>query len=124
MRRLIRLGRPRSRGQALVEFALVLIPFLVMLMGIFDLGRAIYINNSLSEAARDIARATSVHLCDNWDAGGTSSTIGNSSQTLGVIATQKTQVPGLAAASATITIDCTDVSDSPVAASECGLGPN
>ena len=31
--------REAGRGQALVEFALIVIVFIVMLMGIFDLGR-------------------------------------------------------------------------------------
>ena len=35
----IRKMRGRARGQALVEFSLVLIPFLLILMGIADLGR-------------------------------------------------------------------------------------
>lgn len=44
---------PRSdRGQALVEFALVL-PLLILLMvGLFDLGRAVYADSTLSNAAR------------------------------------------------------------------------
>ncbi len=48
-------------GQALVEFALALIPFLLLLMAIFDFGRAIYIYNGVSQAAREVARTASVH---------------------------------------------------------------
>jgi Flp pilus assembly protein TadG len=53
-----RTGRdgPRSRGQALVEFALVFPLFLLLLFGLVDLGRLAYINNAISEAAREGAR--------------------------------------------------------------------
>ena len=34
------------RGQALVEFALVIPIFVFLVMGIFDLGRAVYANNA------------------------------------------------------------------------------
>lgn len=46
----------RSRGQALVEFALVLPMFVLVIFGLLDLGRVVYMNNALSEAARDGAR--------------------------------------------------------------------
>ena len=55
-------GQPRRQGQAVVEFALAVIPFLILLMGVIDLGRGIYTMNGTSEAARDIARVTIVHL--------------------------------------------------------------
>ena len=50
----------RQRGQSLVEFALVLPIFLLMLFGLIDLGRIIYFNSTLSQAAREGARAASV----------------------------------------------------------------
>ena len=56
--------RGRDRGQSLVEFSLVLIPFLLILMGIIDLGRGIYTYNGVAQAARELARVTSVHTCD------------------------------------------------------------
>ena len=52
--------RSEKRGQAMVEFALVLIPLLLLIFGLIDLGRAVYANNSLSEAAREGARWGSV----------------------------------------------------------------
>jgi hypothetical protein len=51
----------RERGQALVEFSLAIIIFLVLMMAIVDLGRGIYMFNGVSEAAREIARVASVH---------------------------------------------------------------
>jgi Flp pilus assembly protein TadG len=58
MHRLIR--RRRSRGQSLVEFALSLPIFLLVIFGLIDLGRAVFVSNSLAEAARDGARYGSV----------------------------------------------------------------
>jgi Flp pilus assembly protein TadG len=49
------LRRPR-RGQALVEFALVLPLLILLLVGVLDFGRAIFAYNSLSNAARSGAR--------------------------------------------------------------------
>ena len=50
----------RETGQALVEFSLAFIVFVVLLMAIFDFGRGIFMFNGVSQAAREIARATSV----------------------------------------------------------------
>jgi Flp pilus assembly protein TadG len=58
-RGLLRPG-PLSRGQALVEFSLVVIPFLVLMFALVDLGRLVYINTSIAEAAREGARWGSV----------------------------------------------------------------
>jgi Flp pilus assembly protein TadG len=107
----------RTGGQALAEFALVLIPFLYVLLGIFDLGRGIYINNGVAEAAREIARATATHPCT-----GTPCTLGNSPETTAVITTQKRLVPGLADPSATIQLTCTDISDTAKSSTACGPG--
>ena len=43
-------------GQGLVEIALVLPVFLLILFGILDVGRAVYTNSTLSQAAREGAR--------------------------------------------------------------------
>jgi len=94
------------RGQALVEFSLALIPFILILLSIFDLGRGIYMNNGVSEAAREIARVTAVHPCDTSNC-----TLGNSPETLAVIATQKGLIPGLGDAASSVTFACTTVSD-------------
>jgi Flp pilus assembly protein TadG len=51
----------RARGQSLVEFALVLPLFLIMLMAVIDVGRAIWAQNSLASAAREGARYAIVH---------------------------------------------------------------
>ena len=50
-----------ARGQSLVEFALVLPLFLVLVMGIFDLGLAVFSYNSITNAAREGARLAIVN---------------------------------------------------------------
>lgn len=46
----------RPRGQSLVEFALILPVFILVLVGILDLGRAVYAFNTLNNAAREGSR--------------------------------------------------------------------
>jgi hypothetical protein len=104
--------KDRNRGQALVEFSLVLIPFVVILMGVFDLGRAIYMMNSTAEAAREIARVTVVHPF-----GGTKD-LGTSAQSTAVIATQRGLVPNLVLNPST-DIVCVDPTDTVMPDSEC-----
>ena len=50
----------RSRGQALVETALVLPIFFLLVFGLIDIGRAVFIYNSLAEGSREGARYGSV----------------------------------------------------------------
>ena len=49
-----------GRGQSLVEFALILPLFLLLLMGILDLGRGVAAYNSVSNAARSAVRTAIV----------------------------------------------------------------
>jgi Flp pilus assembly protein TadG len=78
------------RGQALVEFSLAIMVFLVIVLGVVDFGRAVYQNNGVAQAAREIARATSVHPGSDFSA-----PAGRSSETNAVIATQKRMIPNL-----------------------------
>jgi len=48
--------RRRPRGQALVEFALIVPIFILLLVGILDLGRAIYAYNTVANASREGVR--------------------------------------------------------------------
>ena len=52
--------RQRSDGQALLEFALVLPVLLIVIVGVFDGGRAVFTNTTLSQAAREGARLAAV----------------------------------------------------------------
>jgi Flp pilus assembly protein TadG len=79
-----------ARGQALVEFSLAIMVFLVLLMGVFDLGRAIYQYNGVAQAAREIARVTAAH--DGVDF---TTPSGWSPETRAVVETQKKLIPNL-----------------------------
>jgi Flp pilus assembly protein TadG len=52
--------RPGRRGQGLVEFALVLPIFMLLIFAVIDGGRYVYVNSTLSNAAREGARLGSV----------------------------------------------------------------
>jgi hypothetical protein len=51
----------KPRGQAMVEFALVFPIFILLMVGMFDLGRVIWVNDTLATAAREAARFAIVH---------------------------------------------------------------
>jgi Flp pilus assembly protein TadG len=53
-------GRRQQRGQTLVEFALVMPVFLLGVFGIIDGSRLVFLNSTLSQAAREGARQASV----------------------------------------------------------------
>jgi hypothetical protein len=105
----------REGGQGLVEFSLALIPFLFIVMGVVDLGRGIYTNNGVAEAAREIARVASVHQCN----GPCSITTNWSAEIVDVVNTQKRLVPGLLTSD--ISITCVEIND---AAYAVGTGTN
>lgn len=54
-------SRRSGRGQSLVEFALVLPVFLVMVFAIVDMARVVWAYDNLGNAAREGARYASVH---------------------------------------------------------------
>lgn len=95
-----------DRGQALVEFALAILVFLVMIIAIFDVGRGIYTYNGVAEASREIARITSTHL---------GSPLGTSPETVQRVSVQKGLTPGMQDP----TIGCVDLYD---AAASCDSG--
>ena len=78
--------RSRSRGQGLVEFALGIVIFMTVLIALVDLARAAFLFNGVSDAAREIARVTSVHP---------GSSLGNSSETTAAVGHERALVPGL-----------------------------
>jgi Flp pilus assembly protein TadG len=58
---MFRTKRSQIRGQALIEFALVIPLFLLLVVAIFDLGRAVFSYNTLTNAAREGARLAIVN---------------------------------------------------------------
>ena len=59
MRRYLR--RRRTRGQSLVETALILPWFFLIIFGLVDLGRGVYAYNTVANAARSGARVAAVN---------------------------------------------------------------
>ncbi len=109
-----------QRGQALVEFSLAIVIFIVMLMGIFDVGRAIFMYNGVSEASREIARRTSVYP---YSGIGGSNYLGSSLETQAVIATQQKLVPAMATLSTgSPDFECVDIAGVPSTNNTCGSG--
>jgi len=53
------IANPSDRGQAVVEFALVVPVLFLAVFGLFDVGRLVYTNSALSQAAREGARLAS-----------------------------------------------------------------
>ncbi len=96
--------REGERGQSLVEFSLAITVFLVLLMGVVDLGRAVYQLNSVTEAARDLARVASVHP---------GSALGTSDESVAATDAQAGLVPNLEAPSYT----CIDLAGNAVSGS-------
>ena len=56
---------PRSRGQSLVEFALVFPIIILLIAGFFEIGRAVYAYNTIANAARQGARVATVDQVAN-----------------------------------------------------------
>jgi len=98
---MLRRSRSRSHGQGLVEFALGIVIFMTVLIALVDLARAAFLFNGVSDAAREIARVTSVHP---------GSTLGNSSETTAAISHERALVPGLSVTG----YDCIDISGASV----------
>jgi len=96
-----RLPGDGERGQGLVEFSIAITLFLALMMGVVDLGRAAYQLNGVTEAARELARAASVHP---------GSTLGGSDEVQATLDTQESLVPGLDPP----TFACTDIAGAAV----------
>jgi Flp pilus assembly protein TadG len=55
------IGDRHSRGQSLVEFALILPILLILMLGLLDFGRAVFAYNSVSNGARTAVRVAIVN---------------------------------------------------------------
>ena len=86
------LRRRVPRGQALVEFALVLPIVLLLMMGVFDFGRAVFAYNSLSNAAREGARVAIVDQTVNGGVPVGATEAANQATGLGLVPSDPNQV--------------------------------
>jgi hypothetical protein len=98
--------RDRAGGQALVEFAIAVTVFLMLVMAIVDFGRAIYQFNGVAQAAREVARVTSVHPGSDFR-----TSTGLSTETQTVVGIQQGLVPALSAP----TFECVGIDGGAVA---------
>lgn len=98
----------RSRGQALVEFAIAAPVVFLILLGLFDAGRLVFINNELAEAAREGARWGAVQGRAAAEANGDDTAVTDE------VASRIVVAPAPA-----ITLSCTDLGG---AGGACGSG--
>lgn len=61
------LGRRGERGQSLVEFSLIAVVFFMLVLGIVDVGRAVWHYNALAQATREGTRYAIVHGANSTD---------------------------------------------------------
>jgi len=99
-----RLARRHRRGQSLVEFALVFPIFMLVVFGIIDVGRYVYVVNAFSQAAREGARYGSV---EQWQYGcpGTVVTQNRLTCTQQVVKDRMAAAPAIYTVTATCTTD-------------------
>jgi len=57
----------KGQGQSLLEFALILPVLVIVLVGVFDLGRALFALITITNAAREGARYGSLHTDETVD---------------------------------------------------------
>lgn len=63
----IKLFKANERGSTLVEFAIAATVFLTAVFGVIEFGRALWVHNALSDAARRGARYAVLHSADDID---------------------------------------------------------
>ncbi|AZQ53706.1 TadE/TadG family type IV pilus assembly protein [Burkholderia cenocepacia] len=108
--------RSRTRGAVAVEFALVLMPMIMLATGVAEFGRAIYQYETLTKATRDAARYLSIWLPTDtaYPVSQAQCLVVYGSTTCGSSGTEL--VPGLTTSMVTIcdaqhTTGCSDASD-------------
>ena len=106
----------QERGLATVEFSLVLLPFLMLVFGMVDLGRGVFTYTATGQAAREISRAVSLHpygavggLGQSPEAQAAIEVHTGCTAWPATIGCGRGQVPGLMASG--LTIDCVDIRD-------------
>lgn len=64
----MKLFQSGERGSTLVEFALALLVFLTAMFAVMEFGRALWVHNALTDAARRGARYAALHSTADMDA--------------------------------------------------------
>src|SRR5438477_10244615 len=70
-----RRGGKRVRAQSMVEFAVVLPAFLILLFALIDFGRLVFTYVSISNGAREMARTAAIS--QSWNNGATAANTGS-----------------------------------------------
>lgn len=98
-----------SRGQALSEFAIVIPIVLLLFVGLFDIGRAVYAYTTISNAAREGGRVLIVDQTQNSGVYRAQTEAANSATALGIVPASVTVdfwEPDLSGPCSTRTIGC------------------
>lgn len=83
VRGVLRTGRrPAGTGQALAEFALVLVPLLLILLGIIQMGLVFNAQVTITNAAREGARTATIYVYDTGVGGKTQNDTARANATL------------------------------------------
>ncbi|OIR17584.1 TadE-like protein [mine drainage metagenome] len=99
----LRLGVVRHRGAVAVEFALLLIPLLMIVTGIIEFGRAFWYYDALAKSTRDAARFLSNNRVSTTVA--IDAALKDEAKTLVVSAASQAQVPSFSASDVDVSCD-------------------
>ena len=129
-RRSVAARRRPTRGQSLVEFALALPIFMLLLFGLIDMGRYVYLNSTLSQAAREAARVAAVEASWMGSADPSCGTFGGPVCPANVAALRADMLAGAnrmmapfgAIATADLYTSCTSAASVPVTTQTCADG--
>jgi len=95
----------REQGQSLVEFVLSLAVLVIIVLGLFDLGRAFNAYLVITNAAREGAYYAGMHPCDE---------LGNVNPLIVSHVIQEAQGSGITLAAANVTVSSSCVSGTPI----------
>lgn len=107
------LGEPGHGGQSLVEFALVLPIFLLLIFAVIDGGRAIFAYNQMSQVTRAVARVASTTCFE---------TTPRCDETTGSIAASIASQAAGYQSPVTWNVECVDAETGTVRTSGCNVG--
>ena len=98
----------QQRGVAAVEFALVIIPLLLIVAGIVEFGRTFWYYDALTKSTRDAARYVSNTRASVTPPVGVNDTIKDNAKLMVVNAVNAAKVPGFSTSNVNVVCDPTD----------------
>ncbi len=119
----------KSRGQAIIEFAFILMVLVFLIFGISEFARALYTYNTVIQTTREAARWAVVNVTDGGDAANIARTrnmvvYGNPDTTSGY-----PRLPGLTTSMVRVSVDAMEVDSNGIAINQrvsvcVGCAPN